>query len=727
MGNNLTLQMKYWLESILHSYSQIFFSLNKVLAIIIIFATFFSPQVGLTGLLAVVLINIIAHLVGVNRKLINEGLYGFNAMLLGLFLGHQYQLTGSFWLLFIVAIGFLLITSVWLNSVFGKHGLPFLSFPFIITYWVVVLAVGNFTKIYFNEEHIYTINHIASQKGNLFYEFAHQYDTLQIPSAILIYFKTIAMTFFQSSVLAGILISAGLLYFSRIAFSLSILGFSCAYFFYASFGADVNELDLNFVGSNFIFMAIGIGCFYIVPNIYSYITVFLLTPLLMFLLIFFTKVLAVFQLTSLTLSFSVIVVLFLLFLQHRWFHRFLQLVTIQYYSAEKTIYKYIISVKRFSTSHLAKIQLPFWGEWQVSQGYDGKITHLGDWGKALDFVIIDDTNKTYADAGTDKKDFYCFDKPVVAPMDGFIYDILNTIDDNEINGVNTDQNWGNTIVMNHVNGLFTQISHLKKDSFKVSIGDYVTKGTILATCGNSGRSPEPHIHFQVQLNPKIGSTTISYPIGYFIEKNKEKQLLKIAEIPLENTLISNVNRHVLLTEGFNFYPGKKIQFITENDEVIEWEVFTDQFNKTYIYCEKTKSTAYFVNDGTMLYFYDFEGDKKALLFYFYLASYRILLGCYNDLPVTDSVPLIHFNSILFQWIQDFIAPFYRFTKASYESKCALIDNVNEPTHAILHSKVQAKFLNMTFKNMDFDIELRDKRIIRIGITQKGIKKNYVCG
>lgn len=58
-----------------------------------------------------------------------------------------------------------------------------------------------------------------------------------------------------------------------------------------------------------------------------------------------------------------------------------------------------------------------------------------------------------------------------------------------------------------------------KDSFGVFIGQYVTKGTYLATCGNSGRSPEPHIHFQLQTIPTIGAQTLEYPISYFIERN----------------------------------------------------------------------------------------------------------------------------------------------------------------------------------------------------------------
>jgi len=177
----------------------------------------------------------------------------------------------------------------------------------------------------------------------------------------------------------------------------------------------------------------------------------------------------------------------------------------------------------------------------VSQGYDGGITHLGEWGKALDFVITDEEGKSCFGQCAQKEEFYCYNKPVLAPADGYIYMISNITDENAIDNVNTEKNWGNSIVINHLNGLYTQMSHLKKDSFRVRIGDYVKKGTVVAACGNSGRSPVPHLHFQVQLSPEIGAMTHPYPFGYFFEEqHNAKPLLRIGEIPKEGSIVYNV-------------------------------------------------------------------------------------------------------------------------------------------------------------------------------------------
>jgi urea transporter/murein DD-endopeptidase MepM/ murein hydrolase activator NlpD len=723
------LKSNYWLQTTLNSYSLMFFSLNNVFALIILLVTFFSPSVGLSGLAAIILINATAYFIGFNIEDIKTGLFGFNALFLGMAMGYEFTFNATFVVLFISAILILLLITVWLKGLLAIYGLPFLSFPFIIAYWIVSLASSNFANIYLDESHIYTFNENLRNETSSFYLFIHTLDDIYIFPFLLTFFKTLAGTFFQTSVLGGMLIAFGLLYFSRIAFSLSLIGFAFAYFFYSIFGADVTDLNHNLLGANFIFLAIAIGCFFLIPNVYSYITVLFLTPILLLGSLALGKILMIFQLKAYSLSFSLICTGFMFSLNQRLFQKYLHLVTIQYFSAEKTIYKYLNSIQRFKNEHLLKISLPFLGEWNVSQGYDGKITHLGEWSKALDFVIEDSKSNTYREAHAreyfSRENFYCYNKEIYAPYDGYVYDIINTIEENDVGDMDTANNWGNTIILNHLNGLFSQISHIKKDSFAVFIGQYVTKGTFLATCGNSGRSPEPHIHFQLQTIPIVGSKTLAYPISYFIERKGIEKELKISEVPNEGAFISNVQVNQLLILSFSFLPGQKITFQKENStESISWEVFTDQWNRTYIYCKKSNSYAYFVNDGVMFYFTDFEGDKKSLLFNFYLAAYRQLLGYYENIEIKDNVPLIHFNRKWIKFLQDFVAPFYLFTKANHSSTFTYADNVYAPQKLIITTVIDTKVIHFSFKKINFEIELKDSRINRLTIHTKNKTETY---
>jgi murein DD-endopeptidase MepM/ murein hydrolase activator NlpD len=63
---------------------------------------------------------------------------------------------------------------------------------------------------------------------------------------------------------------------------------------------------------------------------------------------------------------------------------------------------------------------------------------------------------------------------------------------------------GNTIILDHGQGIYTIYMHLSK--FNVSPGDVVSKGDIIGFVGSSGRATGPHLHFgakvqEMSVNP----------------------------------------------------------------------------------------------------------------------------------------------------------------------------------------------------------------------------------
>jgi len=57
--------------------------------------------------------------------------------------------------------------------------------------------------------------------------------------------------------------------------------------------------------------------------------------------------------------------------------------------------------------------------------------------------------------------------------------------------------WGNHVVINHGNGIYTRYAHLKPSSITVSVGDFLKQGESFALMGNSGRSEVRHLHFEL--------------------------------------------------------------------------------------------------------------------------------------------------------------------------------------------------------------------------------------
>lgn len=722
--------IKLFLKAIPNSYGQVFFSDQKLFAGILMVVTFFDLYAGVFGLLSVITTNLVGFLLGFDKKTISKGVFGFNSLLVGLGLGVYFE--PSLYLVLVILIGAILtlLIAVSLQGVIGKYALPYLSIPFLLSIWVMTLATKEFAALGISERGIYTFNDLYTIGGDPLVRIYEWWNDLQLSKSLRVYFISLGAILFQYNLLSGIVLSIGLLLFSRISFSLSLIGFYTAFLFYEILGADISELSYSYIGFNYILTSIAIGGFFIIPSKRSYLWVVLLIPIVAMITISLSRVFAIFSLPIYSLPFNLVVLLFLYALKFRLKPSVkLSEVLIQHNSPEKNLYAFHNDVVRFRQHEQKPIILPFLGTWTVSQGHDGEHTHKNEFRHAWDFVITNREKKQYMGSGDLLTDYFCYDKMVLAPADGTVEFIADRIQDNVVGEVNLKENWGNTVIIKHDDHLYTSLSHLKEGSIEVKAGDTIKEGDKIGRCGNSGRSPYPHLHFQIQETPYIGSVTKEYPISYHILHQENSFDLKSFEVPALGDQISNIERNELLYKAFHFIPGKRFHFdviLNGKQSECSWDVNTDPYNNAYIRCPQSGAMAYFVNDGNLLFFTHYSGIKKDLLYYFFMSTFQVQQGFYQDLTITDSYPLnLIFNQPLLG-IQDLVAPFWKFLRSDFRCTYEWIDSDMAPTEIRIASSAKNSMAGKTVKTFEFKMLVNEKGIHKLTVNSKNLKLEATC-
>ena len=715
-------QIGFWSDALLNSYSQVFFARNRAFALFLLLVTFFDPMMGLAGLLSALLSNLIALLLGYDREMIRSGDYGFNSLLVGLGLGFYYAPNPGFFLLLLAGALLSFMFTVFVAGVLYKYRLPYLSIPFLLALWALMLASRNFSNLVISERGVYTLNELyAAGSGYLVdvYQFLKQ---AGVPEIVRVYFDSLGAILFQFNVLSGVLIAIGLLIYSRIAFLYSLISYLAAWYFYRLLGADMSTLSYYYIGFNFILSGIALGGYFVVPSRASMLWTLILVPVLMILSSSLGSLFMLLQLGIYSLPFNIVVITFLYALKLRTKPTGPKEVPVQHHSPEKNLYHNLSGSGRFKNFRHIAISLPVLGEWSVSQAQEGEHTHRGAWKDAWDFVLLGADGREFHSDGTLPEHFHCYGKPLVAPADGVVEQIVDGIPDNAVGDSNLAQNWGNSIVLRHADFLYSQLSHIRPGSLRVKPGDNVKKGDFLAQCGNSGRSPSPHVHFQLQSTPSVGSRTLNYPLSHYVLRRDSSLEHVFFGFPAQGDFIKSITPQPLLQKAFHLLPGQILHYELREGSLLRresWEVRTDTFNNSFLACLHSGAEAWFVNDGTLFYFTQFSGNKNTLLYRFFQAAYRVMLSHEAGLVLHDEIPLHLYTTSPLRMLHDLIAPLQPLVRASFElSYAGRRPSIGEEEIA-LESVTRITGAGKPRSVRRFRIEVGNNRIERISGASKG--------
>ena len=133
---------------------------------------------------------------------------------------------------------------------------------------------------------------------------------------------------------------------------------------------------------------------------------------------------------------------------------------------------------------------------------------------AYDVVALGPLLELLSGDGTKNEGFIGFGKDVLAPAAGTVVYARNDIPDNPASGNQEmdkllalpDSPWGvagNCVVIDHGNGEWSLLAHMKKGSVRVKKGYRLKQGEIIGQLGNSGATTGPHLHYHLMDGPKL--------------------------------------------------------------------------------------------------------------------------------------------------------------------------------------------------------------------------------
>ena len=573
-------------------YAAVLFCTHPLAGLAILAITFVRPEVGLGGVIAAVA----AHLVCRSAKYseAEERSALCNALLVGLAIGFGFRFSPiSLGLAVSGGVFGALVTRVLAGWIHRLNHLPVLSLGFVLVTWLFLAICRD-------------VPAIAAAPPTLYWHVA--------PNWLNSFFVSLGWFLFTPDPLAGGVMFAVLLASSRYLALLCVAGYVVGALTLALLGSTVRA---EVAGFNFILAAIAIGGVYSFPDRVSFAWALFAAFAAALLCMGFPGLLGRLGVPPLALPFVLATWLVLGALAARSHERRPHLLLDRPSLPEKSLLSARLARARLIEPGSYPVSVPFSGDWKVSQAFDGPHTHRGPWRHAYDFLLVDPHGQSFRGEGRQLDDYHCFGIPVLAPVAGQVWRCRDDLPDNRPGelDVRAGHNFGNYVLLRTADGAFALLAHLKQGSLSVRAGQWLEIGAPVAACGNSGRSPQPHIHLQLQTTDEIGAPTRPFHLRSVLVKRRERSgpWFHLSCRPTEGDILCSALRDHGLATALHLSAGRTLGFRDEFDTLHELRIEVGLLGQFRVTSGEGSSSAAFEETPNVLAFYDKKGRHSPLL------------------------------------------------------------------------------------------------------------------
>ncbi|MBI3372711.1 MAG: urea transporter [Betaproteobacteria bacterium] len=522
-------------EALLRAYAAVLFCDSPRVGAWFMLLTWCSPRAAAAGLIGLACTALWARAFSMSLA---GAPHLVNGLLVGLFMGAFYPFD---WRLAAWLAGASLFTTLcahWFAALLWRAGkLPVLSLPFVLACWIGVLA----------SPWRQAVSNLEDPFGAASY---------LLPVATESFFASLGWLFLVPYPVAGALLFAGLIVASRYLALLALAGYAAgqaALWLSGSSGADL-------YGFNYMLAAMALGGIFSVPSRTGFAMAAAGGALTAWLALALGAVLQPLQLPLLTLPFIAGVYLWLGALGVRTENRAPRMVLDAPEPPERGYERARIAQVRGSALDSVALMAPFFGEWRVSQSFDGPHTHRSPWQHALDVEIVEAGRNRRCER-EDQRDYFCFGTPVVAPAASQVVGMRDDLADMPPGDADVANNWGNFLLLRTAGGEHILLAHLKQGSVRAKPGEWVVAGQQVASCGSSGRAPEPHLHFHVQSSDRLGAPTRAFHLANVLVRNEGGEgEFRLYHVPCEGELVSSAPRDDALASALRMPQGRTLAY-----------------------------------------------------------------------------------------------------------------------------------------------------------------------
>lgn len=631
------------LYSVFASYGS-FFGLTHPISISFLFScSMLCPLTGLTGLLGASIVLLLRRILDFSQE--NESIEVINGLLLGMLIGSLYvPSAGSMALLFFGALLVVLGGQVFNDILTRPFRLPMLGLPYVFAGCVVISLAQAFKLPLLIPNSVFSFFSLIPQDLHLNWSTS--------------YLSGIGSIYFNGTILGALLVLAAFLASSPYLAGLTLLCAVATGFMLQMVNVSLGSITFLVAQMNGILTGAVIGGLYTKPGKRS-----LLVALMAALLASVTSLAIEHHLWSLGLpalampfvlgTYAVLIALSPA-RGGAWSKFWLPKPALPESSMEE---QKICETRGIDPSSVA-VRLPVQGVWHVYQGIGGKHTHQKQWHYSIDlFRLV--KGKSFKSDGKFLSDYYCYAKPVFSPVYGTIVDLCSHHNDNLPGEVDTKNNWGNYIIILLDTGSYMVLAHLQKDSIKMEKYARVVPGQELAACGNSGRSPQPHLHMSIHKNMNLTSQTIPFHFTHAIVCNGKNEVYTLNTRPREGDTLVTPRRNAALKRAFHLNVGCRLQF----DTLIKGklgsttlDVVLDLYGQFWLVSNTGACAAFSVTDD-LVAFYHRSGPDDLVLDAFLLAVGLSPLiegsASWSDLVPRQTLPA----NIFVQFYNNLLNPF----------------------------------------------------------------------